>query len=122
MMSGRDLRPVAPLRLAPYLAPYGETDVTKSDLIDLLAQEQTQLDGRGVDLAVKVMLERMTAALVSGVRIEIRAFGSFSLHLRPPYIGRNPKTGEAVAISAKDAPRFKPGKELRDRANGAQDA
>jgi integration host factor subunit beta len=89
MMTGLDLRPVAPLRLAPYLAPYGKMDVTKSDLIDHLAQEQTQLGGGDVELAVKGMLERMIAALVSGVRIEIRGFGSLSLHFRPPRMGQS---------------------------------
>ncbi len=96
--------------------------MTKTDLIDLLAQEQTQLDRRDVDLAVKVMLERMNASLVSGERIEIRGFGSFSLHFRPPRMGRNPKTGEAIAVSAKYVPRFKPGRELRDRVNEAKGA
>ena len=96
--------------------------MTKSELIERLAQEQIQLDGRDVELAVKAMLERMIAALVSGERIEIRGFGSFSLHFRPPCMRRNPKTGEPVAVSAKYVPRFKPGKELRDRVNGATGA
>ena len=68
------------------------------------------------------MFERMIVALVSGERIEIRGFGSFSLHLRPPRMGRNPRTGEPVAVAAKYVPRFKPGKELRDRVNGATGA
>jgi len=91
-------------------------------LIELLAQEQIQLDAQDVQLAVKTMLQRMTAALASGERIEIRGFGSFSLRFRPPRIGRNPRTGEAVAVSAKYVPHFKPGKELRDRISGAKGA
>jgi integration host factor subunit beta len=91
-------------------------------LIELLAQEQIQLDAQDVQLSVKTMLQRMTAALASGERIEIRGFGSFSLRFRPPRIGRNPRTGEAVALSAKHVPHFKPGKELRDRISGAKGA
>ena len=96
--------------------------MTRSELIELLAQEQIQLDAQDAQLAVKTMLQRMTAALASGERIEIRCFGSFSLRFRPPRIGRNPRTGEAVAVSAKYVPHFKPGKELRDRISGAKGA
>ena len=56
----------------------------------------------------------------NGERIEIRGFGSFSLHFRPPRQGRNPKTGEAVALSGKYVPHFKPGKDLRERVNDGQ--
>ena len=56
-------------------------------------------------------------ALARGERIEIRGFGSFSLHYRAPRIGRNPKTGEQVALAGKYVPHFKPGKELRERVN-----
>jgi len=59
----------------------------------------------------------MAQKLSTGNRIEIRGFGSFSLHFRPPRIGRNPKTGEAVALSGKYVPHFKPGKELREKVN-----
>lgn len=89
--------------------------MTKSELIELLAQRQAHLKGEDVDLAVKALLEMMGGALASGERIEIRGFGSFSLHYRPPRIGRNPKTGESVALPAKHVPHFKPGKELRER-------
>ena len=65
------------------------------------------------------MIEQMSHALASGERIEIRGFGSFSLHYRAPRIGRNPKTGESVGLSGKYVPHFKPGKELRDRVNAA---
>jgi integration host factor subunit beta len=59
----------------------------------------------------------MAQTLSAGGRIEIRGFGSFSLHHRPPRIGRNPKTGEAVSLAGKYVPHFKPGKELRERVN-----
>jgi integration host factor subunit beta len=91
--------------------------MTKSELIDVLAREQSHLAYRDVELAVKCMLEHMSQSLAAGDRIEIRGFGSFSLHFRPPRIGRNPKTGDSVALSGKYVPHFKPGKELRDRVN-----
>ena len=68
-------------------------------------------------MAVKSVLEQMSQALADGDRIEVRGFGSFSLHYRPPRMGRNPKTGEAVALPGKHVPHFKPGKELRERVN-----
>lgn len=95
----------------------GIVHMTKSELIDDLAREQGHLAYRDVELAVKCILEHMSNALASGERIEIRGFGSFSLHYRPPRIGRNPKTGDSVALSGKHVPHFKPGKELRDRVN-----
>lgn len=91
--------------------------MTKSELIDRLAQQQAHLSHKDVELAVKLLLERITNALAERDRIEIRGFGSFSLHQRPARTGRNPKTGEAVQIPAKYVPHFKPGKELRERVN-----
>jgi integration host factor subunit beta len=91
--------------------------MTKSELIELIAAQQTQLSAKDVELAVKTVIEHMAQALARGHRIEIRGFGSFSLHYRAPRIGRNPKTGESVGLSGKYVPHFKPGKELRDRVN-----
>lgn len=91
--------------------------MTKSELIEVLAKQQPHLALKDVELAVKCIIEKMNQALSSGDRIEIRGFGSFSLHLRPPRMGRNPKTGESVALSKKYVPHFKPGKELRDRVD-----
>ena len=91
--------------------------MTKSELIERIAGKQTQLSAKDVELAVKGVLETMSQVLADGGRIEIRGFGSFSLHYRVPRIGRNPKTGEPVALSGKHVPHFKPGKELRDRVN-----
>jgi integration host factor subunit beta len=65
------------------------------------------------------MLEQMSGTLASGGRIEVRGFGSFSLHYRAPRIGRNPKTGESVGLSGKHVPHFTPGNDLRDRVNAA---
>ena len=91
--------------------------MTKSELIEAIAREQSHLAYRDAELAVKCILEQMSEALASGSRIEIRGFGSFSLHFRPPRLGRNPKTGESVALAGKHVPHFKPGKELRDRVD-----
>lgn len=91
--------------------------MTKSELIDIIAKSQEQLPARDVELAVKSMIEHMSEALASGERIEIRGFGSFSLHYRPARVGRNPRTGEAVSLPSKHVPHFKPGKELRDRVD-----
>lgn len=91
--------------------------MTKSELIETLANRQTHLALNDVDIAVKSVLEQMSQALAQGERIEIRGFGSFSLHFRPPRQGRNPKTGESVSLSSKYVPHFKPGKELRERVN-----
>ena len=91
--------------------------MTKSELIELLAQRQKHLNYKDVEFAVKVMIEHMAKTLAGGERIEIRGFGSFSLHYRPPRVGRNPKTGVSVPLSGKYVPHFKPGKELRERVN-----
>ena len=64
-----------------------------------------------------MMLDNMSDAMAEGERIEIRGFGSFSLHYRAPRLGRNPKTGESVALDGKFSPHFKPGKELKERVN-----
>ncbi len=101
-----------------------DASMTKSELIERIVAVQSQMSGsaltsKDVELAIKTMLEQMSNTLASGERIEIRGFGSFSLHYRAPRIGRNPKTGESVGLAGKYVPHFKPGKELRDRVNAA---
>ena len=91
--------------------------MTKSDLIEILLKEQSHLKHEDVELAVKTILDLMGQSLADGERIEIRGFGSFCLHYRPPRTGRNPKSGEPVILSEKHVPHFKPGKELRERVN-----
>ncbi|MEO5596739.1 MAG: integration host factor subunit beta [Lysobacteraceae bacterium] len=81
---------------------------------------QAHLKADDVDLAVKTLLELMSDALAHGERIEVRGFGSFSLHFRPARIGRNPKTGDSVALPGKHVPHFKPGKELRECVNSVE--
>lgn len=91
--------------------------MTKSELIETLATKQGHLSARDVEVSVKELLEQMAQTLSKGDRIEIRGFGSFSLHYRAPRVGRNPKTGESVELTGKYVPHFKPGKELRERVN-----
>jgi len=91
--------------------------MTKSELIENLAMKHTHLNLSDVDASVKIILNHMAESLAQGERIEIRGFGSFSLHHRAARTGRNPKSGEAVALAAKYSPHFKPGKELRGRVD-----
>lgn len=93
--------------------------MTKSELIERICTEQPHLSAKEVEDAVKDILEQMANTLEGGDRIEIRGFGSFSLHYREPRVGRNPKTGEKVELEGKHVPHFKPGKELRERVNDA---
>ena len=95
--------------------------MTKSELIEIISAKQKHLPAKDVELAVKQLLEIMSDALATGERIEIRGFGSFSLHFRPPRQGRIPKTGEAVALAGKHVPHCKPGKDLRERVNDGAD-
>jgi integration host factor subunit beta len=88
--------------------------MTRSDLVDELAARFGQLTHQDADYAVKKILDTMSDALVRGHRIEIRGFGSFSINRRPPRMGRNPRSGESVAIPEKRVPHFKPGKALRE--------
>jgi integration host factor subunit beta len=93
--------------------------MTKSELIEILAADQPQLNFRDVELAVNGLLDRMADALATGERIEVRGFGSLSLHHRPARVGRNPKTGDAVRVPEKFVPHFKPGRDLRERVDQA---
>ncbi len=95
--------------------------MTKSELIEQLSKKQPHLALQDVELAIKCILEQMAQSLATNERIEVRGFGSFSLHHRKPRIGRNPKTGEAVSLTEKYVPHFKPGKELRDRVDSSKD-
>ena len=87
--------------------------MTRSDLVEELAARFSQLTQRDAEFAVKAILDAMNDALARGHRIEIRGFGSFSVTHRAPRMGRNPRSGESVAIPEKRVPHFKPGKALR---------
>lgn len=86
----------------------------RSELSTLLLERFSQLNRGDVDAAVAEILGAIAQQLVKGGRVEIRGFGSFALNYRPPRLGRNPKTGEPVPVSAKQVPHFNPGKELRE--------
>ena len=93
----------------------------KSELIRALSAKLPEIQIRDLELALNCMLGQMADAMADGERIEIRGFGSFDLHRRPPRIARNPKTGEAVNLPAKIAIHFKPGKDMRVRGDAARD-
>ena len=89
--------------------------MTKSELIEKLSTDFSHVQVKDIESSVKEILEQMATSLSNNERIEIRGFGSFSLHYRAPRVGRNPKTGDKVELDGKYVPHFKPGKELRDR-------
>ena len=91
--------------------------MTRSQLILRLAAQNPDLTHGEVELLVNAIFETIAAGLARGDRIEIRGFGSFTVKQRPPRIGRNPRTGEAVEVPARRHPNFKIGKELRRRIN-----
>jgi len=91
--------------------------MVKSELINKLAEKQSNLSLHDVELAVNHILDFMSENLAKGERIEIRGFGSVNLRYRPPRRAHNPKTGDRVFTEAKYTPHFKPGKELRERVN-----
>lgn len=90
--------------------------MTKADLVDhvIALGDLTRRDG---EVIVETLFESVTEALKANDKVEIRGFGSFRSRQRKPRTGRNPKTGEAVAVPAKRVPFFKPSKELRDLVN-----
>ncbi|QTM00154.1 integration host factor subunit beta [Mannheimia sp. ZY171111] len=91
--------------------------MTKSELIERLIAQNSSLQIKTVENCVKEILEHLTLTLEKGERIEVRGFGSFSLHYRQPRVGRNPKTGDSVELSEKYVPHFKPGKDLKERVD-----
>ena len=91
--------------------------MNRSEFIERMVKQLDYLPAKDIELSVKTIMEHLTESLASGVRIEIRGFGSFSLHHRLPRVGRNPKTGESVTLAEKYVPHFKPGKALRERVD-----
>lgn len=91
--------------------------MTKSELISSLADSYPQLLVKDAELTVKTILDTLITALAEGQRIEIRGFGSFGINVRPPRVGRNPRSGEKVMVQEKRVPHFKAGKELRERVD-----
>ncbi|ABQ99438.1 TPA: integration host factor subunit beta [Haemophilus influenzae] len=91
--------------------------MTKSELMEKLSAKQPTLPAKEIENMVKDILEFISQSLENGDRVEVRGFGSFSLHHRQPRLGRNPKTGDSVNLSAKSVPYFKAGKELKARVD-----
>jgi len=94
--------------------------VTKSELIERVAEKSSYLTHTDTLLAVNTLLEEIAKALETNQRIEIRGFGSFKLHHFPSRQGRNPKTGETVEVEARSGVHFKVGLEMRERVNNSQ--
>lgn len=92
--------------------------MTKSELIQRLADQNPHLYLRDIERIVETIFGRMTDALANDDRVELRGFGAFSVKHREARTGRNPRTGETVQVEAKRLPFFKTGKALRDRLNG----
>ncbi|MCX8135281.1 MAG: integration host factor subunit beta [Roseococcus sp.] len=95
--------------------------MTKSELIAHLAAQNPHLRQADIERGVGTIFEEITAALARGGRVELRGFGAFTIRRREARLGRNPRTGEAVAVAPKGMPHFRPGKELRIRVNGGKD-
>jgi integration host factor subunit beta len=102
--------------------PNGVYSMNRSDLCIRLAELHPQLPAKEIELAIRAILDTLSATLSRGGRIEIRGFGSFGLNYRPPRQGRNPKNGNKVKVPAKYVPHFKVGKELRERVSLASAA
>lgn len=91
--------------------------MTKSELIQNLASQLPNLQVKMVENGVKELLESVMLSLEQGERVEVRGFGSFSLHQRTARTGRNPKTGESVKLESKCVAHFKAGKDLKERVD-----
>ena len=94
--------------------------MTRSDLVELLAERFPRLTQKDADAAARALLQAMSDALEQGQRIEIRGFGSFGVTRRNPRLGRNPRTGQSVVIPERRVPHFKPGKALRDAVDASR--
>jgi integration host factor subunit beta len=93
----------------------------KSELVQKLADRNPHLYQRDVEHIVNAVLDEVEGAMTRGDRVELRGFGAFSVKNRPPRTGRNPRTGQKVAVTEKYVPFFKTGKEMRERLNGGVD-
>ena len=91
--------------------------MTKSELMEKLSAKQPTLPAKEIENMVKDILEFISQSLENGDRVEVRGFGSFSLHHRQPRLGRNPKTGDSVNLSAKSVPYFKAGNTFKPRVD-----
>ena len=101
-----------------YIQLWGFLQMIRSELIQIIADENPHLYQRDVERIVNTVFSEITEALAKGDRVELRGFGAFSVKSRDARIGRNPRTGEPVKVASKAVPFFKTGKLLRDRLNG----
>lgn len=99
--------------------PAGGMSMTKSELIQRLAEANPHLYLRDVERIVTTIFDEITDALANGDRVELRGFGAFSVKERGARTGRNPRTGAAVEVPSKFIPYFKTGKQLREKLNSA---
>jgi integration host factor subunit beta len=90
--------------------------VNKSDIINLVC-EKNNLGLSDVEYSVKKIIDFMSENLYQGERVEIRGFGTFSLHTHQSRLARNPKTGDKIALERRNTVHFKPSKELKSRVN-----
>ena len=90
----------------------------RSELIQIIADQNPHLFQRDVERIVNTVFDEITNAMANGDRVELRGFGAFSVKKRDARVGRNPRTGESVSVNEKHVPFFKTGKLLRDRLNG----
>ena len=95
----------------------GHRQMIKSELVQRIASQNPHLYQRDVENIVNAILGEIVTALARGDRVELRGFGAFSVKNRPARAGRNPRTGEHVAVDKKSVPFFKTGKEMRERLN-----
>lgn len=91
--------------------------MNKADLIERIYNKQKLFSERDITLAVGFIIEQMSEALANDERIEMRGFGTFTVHKLKPHTGRNPKTGELVQLGERRIPHFKPGKALKEKVN-----
>ena len=103
--------------MCPFGSSSGGSNMTRSELIARIAQQNPHLYHRDVERIVATIFEEISAALANGDRVELRGFGAFSVKHRDARVGRNPRTGESVSVEAKSVPFFKTGKLLRERLN-----
>jgi len=96
-------------------------NVIKSELVHRISEQNPHLYQRDVENIVNAILDEITSALTNGDRVELRGFGAFSVKNRAARNGRNPRTGDKVAVSEKFVPFFKTGKEMRERLNDGYD-
>ena len=94
-----------------------KSTISRSELIERIADRQDRLQHEDIKLAVQSSFDYLSQALSLGDRIEIRGFGSFSLHFRKPKTMRNPKTKEIINVSGRNIPHFKPGNIVNQRLN-----